>query len=94
MKEFINTDDKSGPKIKDSLAELVNEGLRKKPNEERVKELVKKYEKPENVKSLMVPRVNNGWYYYYCTFVCNYVQVILTLEFGPVCSVNNSQMFT
>ena len=43
MKEFINSDDKTGPKINDSLAELVNLGLRKRVNGEQVKDIAKKY---------------------------------------------------
>lgn len=60
INEFINSDDKTGPKINDSLAELVNLGLRKRVNGEKVKDLTKKYEKPANVTSLKVPIVNHG----------------------------------
>lgn len=60
MKEFLNNDEKSGPKIHDSLAKIVNESLRNKSNQQKIIELSKKYCKPSNVNSLKVPKVNSG----------------------------------
>ena len=60
MREFIKGDEKSGPKINDQLAAYVNEGLRTKVNSSSLTSMIKKYEKPENVISLKVPRVNSG----------------------------------
>jgi hypothetical protein len=42
------------------LASVVDNGLRKRTNEDKLKELSKKYTKPENVTSLTVPRINVG----------------------------------
>lgn len=60
MKKFIDSEDKSGPKINSKLAELVNEGLRTKSDEKNTKELSQLYAKPGNVNSLKVPRINPG----------------------------------
>lgn len=60
MREFIATEEKAGPKINNDLASVVNNGLRKRANEEKLKELSKKYTKPGNVISLTVPRINVG----------------------------------
>ncbi|CAG2213825.1 unnamed protein product [Mytilus edulis] len=38
----------------------MNQGLRTRPNEDKLKELTQKYNKPANVSSLKVPRVNLG----------------------------------
>jgi hypothetical protein len=42
------------------LASVVNNGLRKRANEDKLTELSKKYNKPENVTSLTAPRINVG----------------------------------
>jgi hypothetical protein len=60
MREFIATEEKAGPKINNDLASVVNNGLRKRANEDKLNELSKKYTKPENVTSLTVPRINDG----------------------------------
>jgi hypothetical protein len=60
MREFIATEEKEGPKINNDLASVVNNGLRKRANEDKLKELSNKYTKPENVTSLTVPRINVG----------------------------------
>ncbi|XP_052091631.1 uncharacterized protein LOC127728325 [Mytilus californianus] len=60
MKDFISTDEKTGPKINSGLASYMNQGLRTRVNEEKYKDLTKKYDKPANVSSLKVPRVNIG----------------------------------
>ena len=59
-REFIATEGKADPKINNDLASVVNNGLRKRANEDKLKELSKKYTKPENVTSLTVPRINVG----------------------------------
>ena len=41
MKDFIESEDKSGPKINSALADLVNSGLHKKSNENKTKDLSK-----------------------------------------------------
>ena len=58
MQEFINSDEKVGPEISASLAKLVNSGLRATTSHDKVLELSKKYDRPGNVESLKVPRVN------------------------------------
>ncbi|XP_076111605.1 uncharacterized protein LOC143079852 [Mytilus galloprovincialis] len=60
MKDFISTEELSGPKINNDLAGYMNQGLRTRPNEDKLKELTQKYNKPANVSSLKVPRVNLG----------------------------------
>ncbi|CAC5410278.1 unnamed protein product [Mytilus coruscus] len=60
MKDFISLDEKTGPKINSGLASYMNQGLRTRVNEEKYKDLTKKYDKPANVSSLKVPRVNIG----------------------------------
>ncbi|CAG2223797.1 unnamed protein product [Mytilus edulis] len=60
MKDFISSDEKTGPKINPGLASYMNQGLRTRVNEEKYKDLTKKYDKPANVSSLKVPRVNIG----------------------------------
>ena len=60
FREFIATEAKAGPKITNDLASVVNNGLRKRANEDKLKELSKKYTMPENVTSLAVPRINVG----------------------------------
>ena len=60
LKEFINSDEKVGREISASLAKLVNSGLRATTSHDTVLELSKQYDKPGNVKSLEVPRVNLG----------------------------------
>jgi hypothetical protein len=60
MREFIATEEKGGPNINNDLASVVNNGLRKRANEDKLKELSKKYTKPENVTSLTAPRINVG----------------------------------
>ena len=60
MREFIATEEKVGPKINNDLASVVNNGLRKRANEDNLKKLSKKYTKPENVTSFTVPRINVG----------------------------------
>jgi hypothetical protein len=55
MREFIATEEKVGPKINNDLASVVNNGLRKRANEDKLTELSKKYNKPENVTSLTAP---------------------------------------
>ncbi|CAC5402911.1 unnamed protein product [Mytilus coruscus] len=60
MKDFISSDEKTGPKIYPGLATSMNQGLRTRVNEDKFKELTKKYDKPANVSSLKVPRVNIG----------------------------------
>ena len=60
MREFIATEEKAGPKINNDLASVVNNGLRKRANEDNLKKMSKKYTKPENVTSLTVPRINVG----------------------------------
>ena len=46
--------------INDQLAAYVNEGLRTKMNSSSLTSMIKKYEKPGNVISLKVHRVNYG----------------------------------
>ena len=41
MREFIATEEKAGPKINNDLASVVNNGLRKRANEDKLKELSK-----------------------------------------------------
>ncbi|CAC5419005.1 recQ [Mytilus coruscus] len=60
MKDFISSDEKTGPKINSGLASYMNQGLRTRVNEEKYKDLTKKYDKPANVSSIKVPRVNIG----------------------------------
>ena len=61
MREFISTEEKAGQKINNDLASVVNNGLRKRANnEDKLKELSKKYTKPANVTTLTVPRINVG----------------------------------
>ena len=60
LKEFINSDEKVGSEISASLAKLVNSGLRPTTSHDTVLGLSKKYDKPGNVESLKVPRVNLG----------------------------------
>ena len=60
MREFIATEEKAGPKINNDLTSVVNNGLRQRANEENIKELSKKYTKPEYVTSLTVPRIDVG----------------------------------
>jgi hypothetical protein len=43
MREFIATEEKEGPKINNDLASVVNNGLRKRANKDKLKELSKKY---------------------------------------------------
>ncbi|CAG2217813.1 unnamed protein product [Mytilus edulis] len=57
MKEFISTEELSGPKINNDLAGYMNQGLRTRPNEDKLKELTQKYNKPANVSSLKVPSI-------------------------------------
>ncbi|CAG2208334.1 unnamed protein product [Mytilus edulis] len=49
MKDFISSDEKTGPKINSGLASYMNQGLRTRVNEEKYKDLGKKYDKPANV---------------------------------------------
>ncbi|CAC5388615.1 unnamed protein product [Mytilus coruscus] len=60
MKDFISSVEKTGPKINYGLASYMNQGLRTRVNEEKNKDLTKKYDKPANVCSLKDPRVNIG----------------------------------
>ncbi|CAC5364135.1 unnamed protein product [Mytilus coruscus] len=60
MKDFISSDEKTGPKINSGLASYMNQGLRTRVNEEKYKDLTKKNDKPANVSSLKVSRVNIG----------------------------------
>ncbi|VDI09337.1 Hypothetical predicted protein [Mytilus galloprovincialis] len=60
MKDYISSDEKTGPKINSGLESYMNHGLRTRVNEEKYKEFTKKYDKPANVNSLKVPRVNIG----------------------------------
>lgn len=60
LQEYINSDENVGLEISASLAKLVNSGLRATTSHDKVLELSKKYDKPGNVESLKVPRVNLG----------------------------------
>ena len=60
MREFIPTEEKAGPTINNDLAIVLNNGLGKRTNEDKLKELSKKYTRPENVTSLTAPGINVG----------------------------------
>lgn len=60
LKDFIQTEDETGDGISKSLADLVNTGIRMKVPENKAKEILNKYRKPENCKNIKVSKVNSG----------------------------------
>lgn len=57
--EVFGNNEKTGAKIDEKLANLVDSGLTKKPSSDlRIKEVCEKYPKPENSKNLRVPKTN------------------------------------
>ena len=59
LEEVFGSSEKYGPKIEDKLCKLIDSGLTKNPSSDvKIKEVCKKYPRPENSKNLRVPRTN------------------------------------
>ncbi|MCG7884353.1 MAG: hypothetical protein JAY96_22530 [Candidatus Thiodiazotropha endolucinida] len=56
-KEFAKTE-AVGPKVDDTLAEIVNSGIKNKIDRNVAKELCEKFERPENCGGMIVPKIN------------------------------------
>ena len=60
LKDFREGADKCGPKINNDLALHVMDNFHKRVNEDKAKDLSKKYDRPENCDSLFVPKTNES----------------------------------
>ena len=58
IKKDYLLDEKTGPKIDPQLADLVNNMMSMKPNEEAIKQRIDKHPRPENCGFLETPKVN------------------------------------
>ena len=56
LEKFFEQDETIGEAVHDKLAKLLNGGLRRKPNEDAVLNLSKKYTRPQNIPGLEVPK--------------------------------------
>lgn len=54
----LNANEKTAPKVNEALGKAVNAAISIKSSKERMVDLEKKYERPENFILLKVPRVN------------------------------------
>lgn len=55
---FFDGSEETGPELTPGLSNMVNAGLRRKPNEENLRKLVSKYNLPGNIPNLKVPQTN------------------------------------
>jgi len=58
LKDFLCSDETPGPKIVEELAKVVDNGMRSKAADEKIKTMLKKYSTPENCKNLIPPKTN------------------------------------
>ncbi|XP_063414419.1 uncharacterized protein LOC134696513 [Mytilus trossulus] len=56
--DFLSSEDKLGPKVSNSLAGIVNTGMKQKVSEDKIKSMLKKYLRPENCEALTPVHVN------------------------------------
>lgn len=58
LASLLDDPDKSGPKVSEKLAAVANKVFDSPLSTENMKDKIKKYDKPENCKKMLVPRVN------------------------------------
>lgn len=60
LQQGYQSSEPTGPPIKTIFADIINSGLRRRPNENVLENTVGKYPFPENCKNMSVPRVNQA----------------------------------
>ena len=59
LEAFVEAGEKVGEDIHDAFANIINNNLRRKPNDKTVLETAEKYSRPNNVPNLTVPKTND-----------------------------------
>ena len=59
LENFFELGAQVGQEINEAFAKIMNRSVRQRPNDEHLKELMQKYQRPSNVPNLEVPRLNN-----------------------------------
>lgn len=58
LKQFFQPEAAPGPGINPQLAEIINAGLRARPNESELEKTVEKYPAPKNCENMCIPKTN------------------------------------